>query len=177
MIVKIFYKSNFDAHIKQIVTGYIMLEKLFDSLEIICNDDLSYPNNACIYVYLGDNIKIIYDMHDGYSQDINFSSQDFDKIDLYYKRSVNRNLTIEKMPEQLREKVKVLPFNYDVTHKKNPLNRESFICSSKVSFKIKDIKSKLLETIKVIVKGKDSYFDSEVFESSIVVNNKPKIMF
>lgn len=173
MKVKIFYKTGYAAHINQIVLGYIMLEKLFDSLEIICDDNLNYPNEACVYVFLGKHKKIIYDMHDGYAYNIDFSLQESDDIDIYYKRSVNKDLTVKKFPEKLQEKVKALPFNYHVTCKENPLNRDGLASLSKKT----SVKSKLFNTLKTVVKGTEGSFNNELFNSKIIINKTPKIMF
>lgn len=174
MDVKIFYKTGYDPHINQIVVGYIMLKNLFSSLEIICDDSLNYPNTACVYVFLGSYKIIIYDMHDGYAYDVNLSPQEADAIDVYYKRSVNKHLTIQKFPKNLQKKIKTLPFNYNVTCKENPLNRNDSI----ISFSKKtSIKNNLLNPLKVVLKGRDSLFNNKIFNSEITINKTPKIMF
>lgn len=173
MNVKIFYRTDYDQHINQIITGYIALKNLFTSLEIICDDSLNYPNKASVYVFLGKHKKLIYDMHDGYAYNVNFSLQEAVTIDVYYKRSVNKDLTIKKFPKQLQEKVKTLPFNYNVTCKENPLNKNNIISFSKKT----GVKTNILYSLKTLVKGSNSFFDNEIFNSKVTVNKKPKIIF
>lgn len=113
---------SLSPHVSQIVTGFLMLQKMkiVDlNINFVPEHAANYPTPHMIEAVIDNKIKISYDMLDGY----NFANQNIDNylkgIDCYFKRSYNLNY---HQDFACSARIFPLGFNYHVTTKGNILD-------------------------------------------------------
>lgn len=154
-------------HNVQIVTGFLMLQKLGGyniniSTHLDKNNMYEFTNIPLIEVIYNDK-KIIYDVEDGY-WDPNGMRKYIDSCDYYFKRSFSSQKNKEFFLKYQNSKIYPLGLNYFVTYEGNPYN---WINSTwKSQFKPLFGKKKL------------SYFTPDRFEGEVVYKETDfKIVF
>lgn len=130
--LKIFSKS---IHTSAIITGFLLLQEQgkIDLFIDVCYDQLSfYPHSHLVEIRMREKV-IAFDLLDGYNWDINKIESYLDNVDYYFKRSfcLQKNQMISS---KNRIKLRPLGFNYHVTHKDNPIDKQTSIKDCLKSF-------------------------------------------
>ncbi|MBQ4055386.1 MAG: hypothetical protein IJD17_06685 [Clostridia bacterium] len=150
-------------HVSQILTGFYMIGKSRDDVEVVINDGIGKRGStaelpaAVEVIYRGK--RIIYDVDDGYQHAEGIRALISD-CDFYFKRSFSKSQNERLLPEYL-DKIHPLGLNYFVTYKGNPLNE----------------RPSLRRLVRRIFSGR-SEFTAESYEShKEYANRHPKIVF
>lgn len=135
--VKIYLYSRL-PHNRIIVTGFKKLEKNNKiSLEIIENYNGSndVPDDRIIEAVVNDNIKIAFDMHDGYCYSDIKIDEYLTRVDYYFKRSFSEEENKKRYSENNQKKIYPLSFDWDVSWFLNPMEWTHGLSDLKVLLK------------------------------------------
>lgn len=151
-----------EPHISGIVSGFILLEKQNKINLKINNRNSNHPHNCLVEAIINNNIKVAYDLLDGYNMDIDAVDSYLNSVDFYFKRSFSASKNLEF---KNYKKIHPLGFNYYVTTEKNPMDNK--------------VKDKIINYIKILLKGDKNKFYVEEFESipTFDINRNPKVIF
>ncbi|WNR43798.1 glycosyltransferase family 1 protein [Paenibacillus roseipurpureus] len=112
-------KRKGDGHISQILAGFIMLhEQKLIELDIHQSDE--FPFVSIVEATINNDIKVLYDMADGYTFDQERVEAYAARADYYFKRSFNQELH-HQYP--FASRIHPLGLNYHVTVKNNILDK------------------------------------------------------
>lgn len=169
--LNVFLKVFSDSpHISQIITGFIMLSNYgIINLKInYCKEvEEEYPTTSMIEATINNEIKVAYDMLDGYNFNKLKTDNYISNVDFYFKRSYNY---IEHKDFKYAERIYPLGLNYHVTTKGNPIDNINLFSNLKSPKKnIKKIIKKSLWPHK--------RFLVEEFEDFPRRNSNKKILF
>jgi len=156
------------VHINQIVTGFLLLKEqnLIDldiKIDNPQNRKLSINN---VEVLINDKIKIVYDLLDGYNFGEKNLDNYLDEVDLYFKRSFNKE---ENIKFKNYKKIQPLGFNYWITTNGNILDSYNRYQNNKLLIKNINIINNLYK------KKEITHFKN--FEQLPYINKNPKILF
>jgi hypothetical protein len=109
-------------HTSQIITGFLLLrDREVINLEINKNysNINNYPHEHLVEAVVNSDIKIAFDMLDGYNFDFELVEKYLDNIDILFKRSFSK-----KINSKIKGGGKIFPlgFNYHLTHPENPID-------------------------------------------------------
>ncbi|NQX60387.1 glycosyltransferase family 1 protein [Paenibacillus qinlingensis] len=112
-------KRRGDGHISQIITGFMMLhdQKIID-LQI--NETAEFPFVSIVEVVINNEIRVLYDMADGYTFHLEHVEDYAERADFYFKRSYNQNY---HQQYAFASRMYPLGLNYHVTMKNNRLDK------------------------------------------------------
>lgn len=142
-------------HTSSTITGFLMLaEQKLINLKIneIYNQVDNYPQPHMVEAIINGK-KIAFDLLDGYNFDYSKIEKYISSVDFYFKRSFSAEKNL-KFNSGTAKKIYPLGFNYHVTCKNNPIDKEAFPLN---------IAKKIVTTLRG-VPGKE-YFCTEKFEA------------
>ncbi|MBO1512353.1 glycosyltransferase family 1 protein [Metabacillus bambusae] len=164
-------------HLYQVIAGFILLERqgiIKLNIEIMKNTvQVQTPNNM-VEVIINNDIRIIYDLNDGYDNLLNedenyldFMNKLLDRCDFYFKRSYSTKQNINlKHPN----KIYPLGLNYMVTTSRNIAHRP---------FPLDPVKEKVKKLIRMLPFSEfyNGNYKLETFQDIPRKQSNPKILF
>ena len=103
--------SGYSGHLSQILTGFLMLERQ-GIIDLEISRTFKYRISHILEVQLNNQIKILYDVLDGYNISQNNMENSLEMVDFYFKRSYDID---HHKYFKMSEKIFPLGFNYSVT--------------------------------------------------------------